>query len=144
MAFTGAEKSFCVPQFAKCESMVIIQCRFRTQHHKDPPTDKPTRTWYNNFKHTGSLRPAERTVTGPVYLDMFQQWLIPQLQEDSRDLIYQEDGASPHFHHDVRGYLNDTLPHRWIECASQDDSPLPPWSPRSPDLTPCDFLMGLC
>ena len=57
--------------------------------------------------------------------------------------IYQQDGAPLHFHHPVRGYLNDTLNHRWIGRASQDDSPLPPWPPRSPDLTPSDiFLRG--
>ena len=64
MAFTGAEKAFCELQIAKCESIVMVQRRFRTQYHKDPPN----------------------------------------------------------FHHDVRGYLNDTLPHRWIGRASQDDS----------------------
>ena len=57
---------------------------------------------------------------------MLQQCLSPQLQEDSRDFIYQQDGAPPQFHHDVRGYLNDTLPHRWIGRAFQDDSPLLP------------------
>ena len=55
--------------------------------------------------------------------------------------IYQQDRAPPHFHHDVRGYLNDTLPYRWIGHASQDDCPLLPWPPRSPDLTPCDFFL---
>ena len=33
IAFTGAEKAFCVLQFAKCESSVIVQRRFRTQYH---------------------------------------------------------------------------------------------------------------
>ena len=49
--------------------------------------------------------------------------------------INQQDEAPPHFHHDVRAYLNDTLPHRWIGRASQDYSPPLPWLPRSPDLT---------
>ena len=49
MTFTGAEKAFCVLQFAKCESIVIVQRRFRTQYHKH----KPIRTWYNNFEQTG-------------------------------------------------------------------------------------------
>ena len=55
--------------------------------------------------------------------------------------IYQQDGEYPHFYVDVRGYLNDTLPHRWIALASQDDSPLLPWPPRSPDLAPFDFFL---
>ena len=56
-------------------------------------------------------------------------------------LIYQQDGAPPHFHHDFHGYLNDALPSRWIGRTSKDDSPLLPWPPRSPDLTPCDFFL---
>ena len=59
MAFTGAEKAFCVLQFAKCESIVMVQCRFHTQYRKDPPTDKPIRMWFNNFEQTGSLSTGE-------------------------------------------------------------------------------------
>ena len=62
MAFTGAEKAFCVLQFAKNEFIVIVQRRFRTQYHKDLPTDKPIRTWYNNFGQTGSLSAGKRAV----------------------------------------------------------------------------------
>ena len=47
----------------------------------------------------------------------------------------------PHFDHDVRGYLNDTLSHSWIGRASQDGSLFLPWPPRSPDLSPCDFFL---
>ena len=62
MAFTGVEKAFCVLQFAKCESIVMVQRRFRTQYHYDPPTDKPIPTWYINFEQTGSLSAGKRTV----------------------------------------------------------------------------------
>ena len=55
--------------------------------------------------------------------------------------FYQQNGAPPHFHHDVCGYLNDALPHRWIGRASQDDSPLLQWPPRLPNLSPCDFFL---
>jgi hypothetical protein len=48
---------------------------------------------------------AEPRVTGINYLDMLQLWLMPQLQEDSEDLISQQDGAQPHFHFDVRAQL---------------------------------------
>ena len=61
MVVTGAEKEFCVLQFAKCESIVMVQRRFHTQYHKDPPTDKPIRTWYNNFEQTGGLSAGKRT-----------------------------------------------------------------------------------
>jgi hypothetical protein len=36
---------------------------------------------------------AEPTVTGTSYLDMMQEWLMPQL-DDSDDFIYQQDGGS--------------------------------------------------
>ena len=61
MAFTGAEKAFCVLQFAKCETIVMVQRRFRTQYHIDPPADKPIRTWYNNFEQTDSFSAGKRT-----------------------------------------------------------------------------------
>ena len=56
------KKVFCVMQFAKCESIVMVQRRFRTQYHKNPPIDKPIRTWYNNFEQTGSLSAGKRWI----------------------------------------------------------------------------------
>ena len=66
---------------------------------------------------------------------------MPQLQEDSEDFIFQQDGAPQHFYFDVRAHLSANLPRRWIGCASDNDSPLLPWPPQSPDLTPCDFFL---
>lgn len=83
----------------------------------------------------------EPTVTGHVFLDMLQQWLLPQLDEDSADFILQLDGAPPHYHGSVRDHLNEALPQRWIGRASQEDRVLIRWPPRSPDLTPCDFFL---
>lgn len=84
---------------------------------------------------------TEKTITGVVYLDMLQLWLMPQLEEHEDDFVFQQDGAPPHFLCDVREYLNTHLPHRWIGRASEDDVPLLKWPPRSPDLTPCDFFL---
>lgn len=83
----------------------------------------------------------EKTVTGIVYLDMLQLWLMPQLQEDYSSFIFQQDGAPPHYLNHVRHFLNNELPHRWIGRGSDDDNRLLPWPPRSPDLTPCDFFL---
>ena len=33
MAFNGAENAFCMLQFSKCESIVMVQLRFRTHYH---------------------------------------------------------------------------------------------------------------
>lgn len=84
---------------------------------------------------------AERTVRGHSYLDMLENWLMPQLEEDSQDFIFQQDGAPPHFHNDVRWYLNEHLPQRWIGRTGRDDEALLKWPPRSPDMTPCDFFL---
>jgi hypothetical protein len=64
---------------------------------------------------------------------------MPQLQEDREDFILQQDGSPTHFHFDVRAHLNSNLPGRWIGRASHNDSPLLPWPPRSPDLTPAIY-----
>ena len=55
---------------------------------------------------------AEPTVTGINYLDVLRLWLIPQLQEDSEDFIFQQDGAPPHFHFDAPAHVNANLPGR--------------------------------
>ena len=88
----------------------------------------------------GSFFFAEPTVTFVNHLHMLQLWLMPQLQEDSGDFIFQQDGAPPHLHFEVRAHLNANLPVRSIGRASHNDFPLLPWPPQSPDLTPCDFF----
>ena len=72
---------------------------------------------------------------------MLENWLMPQLEEDSQDFIFQQDGAPPHFHNDVRWYLNKHLPQRWVRHTGCDDEVLLKWPQRSPDMTPCDFFL---
>jgi hypothetical protein len=61
---------------------------------------------------------------------------MPQLNDDNDDFIYQQDGAAPHYHN-----LNQHLPQRWIGRKVANDQALLRWPPRSPDLTPCNFLV---
>ena len=42
------KKAFCVLEFAKTESIVIVQWRFPIMYHTEPPTDKTIREWYLN------------------------------------------------------------------------------------------------
>lgn len=49
-------------------------------------------------------------------------------------VIYQQDGAPAHFGVNVRNWLDDNYPGRWIGRNEPID-----WPPRSPDLTPLDF-----
>jgi hypothetical protein len=51
----------------------------------------------------------ENTVTGVTYLAMLQNWLLPEINEDSEDSIFQQDGAAPHWHRDVRRFHNESL-----------------------------------
>jgi len=44
---------------------------------------------------------------------MVENWLMPQLNEDRNDYIFQQDGSPAHYK-DVRGHLNRNLPQRWI------------------------------
>jgi len=76
----------------------------------------------SSCKVYGPIFFAEQLVTGINYLDMLQLWLMPQLQEASEDFIFQQDGAPPHFHFDVRAQLIANLPGRWIGRASHNDS----------------------
>ena len=77
------------------------------------------------------------------FLDMLENWLLPQLNTNYDDYILQLDGASPYFHRNVRVLLNRVLQQRWIGRAAKGDSHLLPWPPRSPDLTPCHFFFGV-
>ncbi|PNF29413.1 hypothetical protein B7P43_G07048 [Cryptotermes secundus] len=55
----------------------------------------------------------------------------------SRDeRFYLQHGALPHYHRDVRAYLDNTLPGRWIGRRGAIE--YPPWFP---DLTPLDFYL---
>ena len=166
MEFAGVEKAFCVLQFAKCESIVTVQRQFLIQYHKDPPTDKPIRTLYNNFYMVQQFwtdwqsqcwwtnRPAGPSVSEVDVACVREAFTWnPQesthrvrkgIADSTRNLIYQQDGAPPHFHHDVRGYLNYTLPHLWIGCSSRDDSSCSKASKITRHNPMWLFLMGLC
>jgi hypothetical protein len=67
---------------------------------------------------------------------MLQEFLIPQLDEDDQEgrIHFQQEGLTPHYLGEAREYLNTRFPGRWIGRAA------PIWPPRSPDLTPIDFM----
>ncbi|GBN57556.1 hypothetical protein AVEN_158132-1 [Araneus ventricosus] len=69
----------------------------------------------------------------PVYSGHMQKdqlWLFAELAENSRDFVFRQDGAPPHWNIHVRQYLNDELPHRWIGRIVEDDLALFPWRPQ--------------
>ena len=66
---------------------------------------------------------------GIVYLDMLQEFLIPQLDEDDQEgrIHFQQDGAPTHYLGEVREYLNTRFPGRWIGRAAPIARILLPW-----------------
>jgi hypothetical protein len=79
---------------------------------------------------------AEPSITGISYLHMLENHLMPHLQQDTcTDLIFQQDGktASPP-PQDVTSHLNCTVAERIGRSGTTA------LSPRSPDITPLDFL----
>jgi len=48
-------------EFAKTESIVTVQWRFRIMYHTEPPTDKTIREWYMKFQQSGCLCAAKRS-----------------------------------------------------------------------------------
>jgi hypothetical protein len=75
----------------------------------------------------------EPTVTANIYLDMLEQFAVPQLLPQQPNVIFQQDGAPPHWSSDVRDFLDRTFPKRWIGPTR--------WPPRSPYMTPFDFFL---
>lgn len=80
------------------------------------------------------------TLTGERYLNFLQN-ILPDLLEDiplneRNTMWWQQDGATPHFDHRVRNYLDMIFPERWIGRNGTIN-----WPPRSPDLTPLDFFL---
>jgi hypothetical protein len=80
-------------------------------------------------------------VTGNSFLDMLENWLLPQLNTSYGNYILQLDRAPLHFDTNVQVLLSRVLPQRWIgRAANGDNNPLP-WPPCSPDLTPWNFFL---
>ena len=94
---------------------------------------------YNEVKCTFFFN--EKTVCQDNYLDMLEQYAVPILTDgDGHDsVIFQQDGAPPHYATIVRDYLDDSLPQRW--CGRGGGQGWRAWPPRSPDLTPLDFFL---
>ena len=64
---------------------------------------------------------------------------IPRIHEQFGDeeFYFQQNGAPPHYHRDVRACLDENLPNWWIGRRGSIE-----FLPHSPDLTPLDFFYG--
>ena len=64
---------------------------------------------------------------------------MPSIRETfgENEFYFQQDGTPPHYPHNVRLFLDEILPNRWIEWKGFIEHP-----PHLPDLTPLDFFYG--
>ena len=67
---------------------------------------------------------------------MLEHFLYPQVADLQSQVIFQLDGAPPHWSLDVRNSLTESFPDRCIGSGGPIF-----WPPRSPDITPLDFFL---
>jgi hypothetical protein len=69
---------------------------------------------------------------------MLKNYFYPIIQRKrlNSQIIFQQDGAPPHFSKEVRAWLDEKFGGRWIGRGGPIS-----WAPRSPDLTPLDFFL---
>lgn len=81
-------------------------------------------------------------VNGISYLKMMKEKFFPEFCRlpNAPELLFMQDGAPPHWQKDVRSWLNEKFPGRWIGRGGAEDLNIT-WPPRSPDLTPADFFL---
>ena len=79
---------------------------------------------------------AEKSITDQIYLDVLTEYVSLEFEQYQPQVIFQQDGAPPHWGLEVRELLNETFPNRWIGR----DGPTS-WPPRSPAITPLAFFL---
>ena len=68
---------------------------------------------------------------------MLREFLMSELDTiGSRPRWFMQDGAPPHYGLQVRAWLDQNFPHRWIGRRGPVEL-----APRSPDLNPMDFAI---
>ena len=55
MALTSQQRSWCVLEFHKTNSVVIVQRDFKLKFNVDPPTNKPILKWHRSFIEGGCI-----------------------------------------------------------------------------------------
>lgn len=77
----------------------------------------------------------DATLNGDSYLNMLEMQVWPALQAlPIHEMFLQQDGTPAHYKANVRAWLDEKFPQRWIGRGGPIS-----WPPRSPDLTPMDF-----
>ena len=70
---------------------------------------------------------------------MLQEFVGPRISEmfgDDGEIYFQQDGAPPQYHRDIRAHFDAAFPDIWIGGRGTIEYPAP-----YPDLTPMDFFL---
>lgn len=94
--------------------------------------------WFG-FSNTYRVTPFffDGTMDGDDYKTMLETHVFPQLQRlgKTNQVVFQHDGAPPHFARVTTNFLKSVLPENRIIARGFPTR----WPPRSPDLTPLDY-----
>ena len=73
-----------------------------------------------------------------AYLEMLRSSILPAIRAiyENSEVFYQQDRTPPHYHRDMRAFLDENLQGHWIGRRGTFKLPT-----RSPDLTPLDFYL---
>ena len=52
----------------------------------------------------------EKSITAQIYLDVLIEYVSPQLEQDQSQVIFQQEGAPPHWGFEVCQFWNETFP----------------------------------
>ena len=74
-------------------------------------------------------------MNGDRYSTILQEKVVPFFKR-RKQMLFQQDGASPHYSINARNILNEHMPNQWIGRRGPIE-----WPTRSPDLTVCDFWL---
>ena len=86
--------------------------------HVDKAVNLPGVNVLCGLSARGLIRPFffGGTVTGEAYLEMLSSSILPAIcvLYEKSEVFYQQDGAPPHHHRDVRSFLDENLQGHWI------------------------------
>jgi hypothetical protein len=77
-------------------------------------------------------------LSGADYLNLLQEFVGPALYEirENHEIWFQHDGCPAHYTREVKNFLDNAFPNRWIGRGGEIY-----WSPRSPDLASNGFFL---
>jgi len=108
--------------------------------HVDKAVNLPGVNVWCELSARGLIEPFffEETVTGEAYLEMLRSSILAAIRAlyENSEIFYKQDGAPPHYHRDMRAFLDENLQGHWIGRSGTFEFP-----PLSPDLEPLAFYL---